>query len=132
MTPAPAATGAAAGGGVRRCLSAVALGAGAGAHVQADGLLPGPGRAGRPRRSAAPSRARRCCAARARRVASWLLLVAGQSVVHMALAVTAGHRGDPVAGASPGAAGPGRHRARAAAPSSTSPTPRAWATTAAA
>ncbi len=94
MTPASTATGAL-WWGRAAVLSAVALGAGAGAHVQADGLLPGPGvmvalvlggtLASAPllRR---PGSTRRIV----------LMLVAGQSAVHMALAVTAGHRGDPV------------------------------------
>lgn len=76
-------------------LSAAAFGTGATAHVQADGLLPGPAvlfllvgvgalvcapflrHPGPPRRIVA-------------------LLLAGQSFVHVVLAATAGHRGDPV------------------------------------
>lgn len=77
-------------------LSVVALATGAFAHVQADGLLPGVGAlvalvacgtlAGAPflRRPGTPLR-----------IVS--LLVAGQCVVHTALAATAGHRGDAVA-----------------------------------
>jgi hypothetical protein len=76
-------------------LSVVALAAGAGAHVLADGLLPGPTVL-----LALVLGGTLACAPLLRNPAStrrvMFLLVAGQSVVHMALAVTAGHRGDPV------------------------------------
>jgi hypothetical protein len=95
MSPAPPATGPLLWGRAA-VLSLVALVAGAFAHVQADGLLPGTG----------VLVALAVCGALAsapflRRPGSTprivLLLVGGQSVVHMALATTAGHRGDPVA-----------------------------------
>jgi hypothetical protein len=78
-------------------LSAVALATGAFAHVQADGLLPGAGvlallvACG----TVAVAPFLRSQGSTLRIVS---LLVAGQSVVHMALAVTAGHRGDPMSG----------------------------------
>jgi hypothetical protein len=79
-------------------LSAVALATGAFAHVQADGLLPGTGvlvlLVACGTLAAAPFLRRQGSTLRI--VA---LLVGGQSVVHMALAVTAGHRGDPISGA---------------------------------
>ena len=81
-------------------LSVVALLTGAIAHVEADGLLPGTGvlvllvLAGTV--ASAPMLRRQ---GSTRRIV--VLLVAGQSAVHMALAVTAGHRGDPVARAAP-------------------------------
>ncbi len=78
-------------------LSAVALATGAFAHVQADGLLPGSvvlvGLVACGTLASAPFLRRQGSTLRI--VA---LLVAGQSVVHMALAVTAGHRGDPASG----------------------------------
>lgn len=94
MQPAPVATGAL-WWGRAALLSAVALTAGAAAHVQADGLLPGPGvlvaLVALGTLASAPLLRR---PGSTRRIV--VLLVAGQSVVHMALAVTAGHRGDPV------------------------------------
>ncbi len=93
MSPAPPATGILLWGRAV-VLSAVALGTGAFAHVQADGLLPGPGVLVALVAAGAllgapfllhPGSTRRIVA----------LLVAGQSLVHVALAFTAGHRGDP-------------------------------------
>jgi hypothetical protein len=76
-------------------LSVMALATGSVAHVQADGLLPGPAvlafLALGGTLAAAPMLRRQ---GSTRRIV--LLLVAGQSAVHMALAVTAGHRGDAV------------------------------------
>lgn len=92
--PAPRATGAVLWG--RALLVAVvAMLVGGVAHVEAGGLLPGPivlsllvltGTL-----AVAPLLRRPASALRV-----VLLLVAGQGVVHTALAVTAGHRGDPV------------------------------------
>jgi hypothetical protein len=77
-------------------LSAVALGAGAFAHVQADGLLPGVGVL-----VVLVVCGALACAPFLRHQGSTsrivVLLVAGQSLVHVALAASAGHRGDPVA-----------------------------------
>ena len=86
-------------------LSAMALTTGALAHVQADGLLPGTTTLLVLTVAGAVA-----CAPLLRREGSALrlvlLLVAGQSAVHMALAVTAGHRGDPVATPAPAPAMP--------------------------
>lgn len=77
-------------------LSVMALTTGAVAHVQAGGLLPG-----LPVLALLTVLGSLACAPLLRRPGSprrlVVLLVAGQSAVHMALAVTAGHRGDPVA-----------------------------------
>lgn len=76
-------------------LSSFALLTGAVAHVQADGLLPGHGVL-----VALVVVGTLVCAPLMRREGGTLrvtaLLVAGQSAVHVALAGTAGHRGDPV------------------------------------
>ena len=81
-------------------LALVALSTGAAAHVRADGLLPGPMVL-----VSLVVAGTFACAPLLRRPGSTrrivFLLVAGQSVVHMALAVTAGHRGDPVVRAVP-------------------------------
>lgn len=74
-------------------LSLLALTAGAFAHVQAAGLLPGPGvlvvLAGVGTLAAAPFLRRQGSTPRL-----VLLLVGGQSLVHVALSATAGHRGE--------------------------------------
>lgn len=75
-------------------LSSVALATGALAHVQSDGLVPAAGVL-----AALVAVGALACAPFLRRQGSTLrivtLLVAGQSLVHLALALTAGHRGDP-------------------------------------
>lgn len=86
-------------------VAVVAMLVGGVAHVEAGGLLPGPvvlsllvltGTL-----AVAPLLRRPASALRV-----VLLLVAGQGVVHTALAVTAGHRGDPVASPAPAPAPP--------------------------
>lgn len=76
-------------------LAGVALLTGSFAHVQADGLLPGPVAL-----VALTAVGAVLCAPLLRRQGSTrrivVLLVAGQSAVHVALAASAGHRGDPV------------------------------------
>lgn len=81
-------------------LSAMALTTGAVAHVQADGLLPGTATL-----IVLVFAGAALCAPMLRSEGSALrlvvLMVAGQSAVHMVLAATAGHRGDPVATPTP-------------------------------
>lgn len=76
-------------------LAVVALVVGGAAHVQADGLLPGAGVL-----VALALAGSAVCAPLLRRPGSTrriiVLLVAGQSAVHVALSAAAGHRGDPV------------------------------------
>ena len=76
-------------------LAGVALLTGSFAHVQADGLLPGPLAL-----VALTAVGAVACAPMLRRQGSTrrivVLLVLGQSAVHVALAASAGHRGDPV------------------------------------
>ncbi len=94
-------------------LSAVALGTGAFAHVQADGLLPGAGVlvavlvAGTLVTAPFLHHPGSTC-----RIVA--VLVAGQSLVHLALSATAGHHGDPVSRAvapvAPRVATPGDRR----------------------
>ncbi len=84
----------------------VTFGFGVVGHVTADGLLPGPGLLGALLAMAvvlsAPMLARP--ATRLRLVA---MLVGGQTVVHLVLTVTAGHRGDAGASTATGPAPPG-------------------------
>jgi hypothetical protein len=94
VRPVPAATGALL--WIRAAVvSTFALGVGAVAHVQAGGLLPGPGAL-----LAMVLGATLASAPLLRRQGSTVrivaLLVAGQSAVHVALSATAGHRGDPL------------------------------------
>lgn len=101
MRPVPAVTGPLLWGRAV-VLSVVALVTGSFAHVQADGLLPGVGillvLLGCGTLAVAPFLRR---PGSTPRIVS--LLVVGQTVVHTALAVTAGHRGDPVSQAVSGA-----------------------------
>ncbi len=105
-------------------LAAVALATGAVAHVQADGLLPGTDVL----LVVTALGALACAPLLTREVstpAPWsLLLVAGQSVVHLVLAATAGHRGTRSASAptTDRHAGHADAHRPARAPTSTSPT----------
>lgn len=105
MTPGPHATGSLLWGRAL-VLSGVALATGSFAHVQADGLLPGVGVL-----VALVACGTVSVAPFLRHPGSTLrivsLLVAGQTVVHTALAAAAGHRGDPVSRSASYAATPG-------------------------